>query len=474
MATVTLSPDKVERYVQTAHDAGCPREQVENFLRAGYFAFPTILPFHAAAREADRVDGPDEIALGGTRAFGKTHAVMAQVGLDDCQRVPGLKYLFLRKVMKSAAESMEDVVYKVFQHIPFEFTPSTGRLAFSNGSRILIGGFNNESDIDKYLGIEYDGLVIEEATQLSQAKRDAIYGSVRSVKPGWRVRKYLTTNPDGIGLSWFKPHFVETWRQGDEKWTRFYDCHWRDNPLISLEYVRYLENLTGPLAKAWRDGDWDAFEGMAFPNWDISRHVVEPFTIPEHWAKWRAYDWGYSSPACCLWLAKNPDNGRVIVYREHYPTYQTDRQQASTIRSMTPPTEQVTFTLADPSVFSRKNHNNIVYSTADEFAAEGVILTPADNDRLQGKRKVDRFLGDLPDGAPQLQIFRTCLNLVRTLPMLPFDPVHTEDVDTKAEDHAYDALRYGLTNVESVQARTPMKHVDPMQNYNPLAGLRGL
>jgi hypothetical protein len=185
--------ERIERYVKAAHVAGCPRDQVERFVKSGYFAFPKNLPFHAAARECDRYNGPDEISMGGTRNTGKTHHAMAQVGLDDCQRVPGLKWLFLRKVQKAATESFEDIVTRVFRYIPYEY--KEGRVDFKNGSRIITGGFNNDADIEKYLGIEYDGFVGEEFTQLSQQKQERIYGSIRSSVPGWRARKYLTWNP---------------------------------------------------------------------------------------------------------------------------------------------------------------------------------------------------------------------------------------------------------------------------------------
>jgi hypothetical protein len=42
----------------------------------------------------------------------------------------------------------------------------------------------------------------------------------------------------------------------------------------------------------------------------------------------------------------------------------------------------------------------------------------------------------------KLRIFSNCTNLIRTLPALPLSRTNSEDVDTKAEDHAYDALRY--------------------------------
>jgi hypothetical protein len=65
---------------------------------------------------------------------------------------------------------------------------------------------------------------------------------------------------------------------------------------------------------------------------------------------------------------------------------------------------------------------------------------------LNGKNAVHEALDIAPDGKPWLQVFSNCTNLIRTLPDLPYDPLKVEDVDTDAEDHLYDTLRYGLVN----------------------------
>jgi hypothetical protein len=202
------------------------------------------------------------------------------------------------------------------------------------------------------------------------------------------------------------------------------------------------------------------FAGMAFPGWNSEVHVTQPWEIPNYWPRWRAIDWGFSNPFCCLWLAKDSDTGQVIVYREAYKSQLTDRQQASLIKDLTLPTEVINATYADPSMWARKNLGNIVSSTADEYKAMGVVLTQADNDRISGKRKVDRILCRLADGRPGLVIFSTCANLVRTLPALPYDKSRVEDVDTSAEDHAYDTLRYGLTNVNIQAASNEPAEID--------------
>lgn len=465
----TLSADnEIRNMLEAMRDAGIPSDQAQRFVEAGYVPLPGMLTFHAWAREADLHGGPEWIALGGKRGPGKSHTIMAQVGLDDCQRVAGLKVLFLRKIQKAAAESLEDVILRVF-----EFTPHTSNrdgVQFPNGSRILIGGFKDEKDIDKYLGIEYDIIVIEEATQITESKKDKLRGSLRSSKPTWRPRIYLSTNADGVGLLWFKRQFVEPARAGKETNTRFLDVTKIDNPFVNVEYGAWLDSLTGPLAKAWRDGDWDAFAGMAFPQWNRERHVVEPFDIPDHWVKWRATDWGFASPFCTLWLTKDPDTRRVYVYRELYGANMTDRQQARNIADMTPTRESIFIHYADPALWERKSYEGKVYSTADEYAAEGIRLTRADNDRLGGKRKINNILADLPDGLPGLQVFENCPHLIEQLSTLASDKRNPEDVDTDAEDHAYDTLRYGMTNEKRVeQANAPR----PAARH-PYAGVKGL
>ena len=46
------------------------------------------------------------------------------------------------------------------------------------------------------------------------------------------------------------------------------------------------------------------------------------------------------------------------------------------------------------------------------------------------------------DGLPALQFFATCVNAIRTLPVLQRDKRRPEDCDTHGEDHAADAIRY--------------------------------
>ena len=434
--------------VSMCADAGMPQEQVRNFLKGGYVPLPWAMKFHAASRESDTDAGPIWIGLGGARGPGKSHASLAQAGLDDCQRIPGLKVLFLRNTIKSAGESLDDLVRKVFSGVRHNYTPSNGEIEFDNMSKILIGGYQNEKDINKYLGIEYDEIIPEEATQISEQKMVLLRGSLRSSKPEWRERIYLTTNPGGIGHGWFKKYLIEKRPFVGGK-TQFIPSTYRDNPFLKQSYIDYLEALPGQLGKAWRDGDWDVFAGQAFPAFDANMHIVSPFIIPENWYRWRCIDYGYAAPWCCLWLARDPDTRRIYVYREAYSKNLSVSQQAERILDMTLEDEYIGMTYADPSMWPSDAMKGKITSTPDEYLQYGINLTRGDNKRISGKQKVDNLLVPKPDGKPGIVFFSTCVHIIEQMENLPVDPNRPEDVDTDAEDHAYDALRYGLSNVRT-------------------------
>jgi len=183
-------------------------------------------------------------------------------------------------------------------------------------------------------------------------------------------------------------------------------------------------------------------EGQAFPEFDASVHVCEPFAIPEAWPKWAAVDYGYAAPFGCLWLTQSPQ-GRIYVYRERYGTRLTAREQAYECR-LASAGEDHRFRVGDPAMWATQREGQTFMSVADHYGEMGFALQPASNDRLAGKARVHDVLAWAPEAPPVLQIFKTCTNLMRTLPMLPVDPHKPEDVDTLAEDHVYDCLKYGL------------------------------
>lgn len=441
----------------TAKHAGVPRDQLRHFIAGGYVAQPKQLQFHALARACDAANGPTEIGFGGARGPGKTHATFAQVALDDCQRFPGLKVLFLRKVGKAAKESIEDLRRSVLRGVAHDFSRSAGVITFPNGSRIVLGHFNAEKDIDNYLGVEYDAIVIEEANTLSKDKHRALGGSLRSSKPGWRPRQYLTFNPGGVGHQYIRERFIRPFRDGAERLTRFIPAFYRDNVHLNPEYNQYLESLGGTLGRLWRDGDWDAAGGQFFTNWRYDLHTAEDVRVAAHWRTWLAMDYGWSHYTTIYLLAEN-DQGHVYVVDEHGAQRWLIDQHAHAVEEMLTRHQlrksRVRRFVAGGDCFTPDSSGQTI---AAQWAALGWKLSPAATNRIAGAATITRRLGN-PEAhiPPTLTISRRCANLIETIPAMLSDPKRPEDVlkiDTDSDgdggDDWYDGARYGIMDAGS-------------------------
>ena len=101
----------------------------------------------------------------------------------------------------------------------------------------------------------------------------------------------------------------------------------------------------------------------------------------------------------------------------------------------------------------------------------GHKLRRADKNRIQGKIQVHERLKLNDKGRPKLQIFKSCPNLIRELQGIPIDPNKPEDVDTKASDHAYDALRYLImSRPRTISAYEHMRHIKKWTPSDPTFG----
>ena len=87
-------------------------------------------------------------------------------------------------------------------------------------------------------------------------------------------------------------------------------------------------------------------------------------------------------------------------------------------------------------------------SLAEQMISKGCRWRPSDRSRgsrVAGKNDIHRRLQiDEFTEEPRLVFFDSCTNVISQLPAIPLDKKNPEDVDTKSEDHLYDALRYGI------------------------------
>ena len=269
--------------------------------------------------------------------------------------------------------------------------------------------------------------------------------------------KFLAgTNPGGIGHAWAKKYWMDKDFPPEETESNefaYIQAKADDNPYLAESYLKQLDSLSPDKRKAFRDGDWDIFKGQYFSEFRREIHVVEPFTIPHDWRKFLMLDYGYTKPSAVYWGAVSPDDV-LIIYRELYKTELGYSELVDEAVSMYPDSEEIKYWVADPSIWSKEPSNKGGMSGAEvmqnryrEIKGSGLNLVRGVNDRLNGWALLREYLkpyireGEL---TAKLQIFSTCTNLIRTLPSLVYDTRRVEDLDTDGDDHAADAIRYGI------------------------------
>lgn len=467
------NPDPLDlckaRYHAAIALAGNPPEQIQNFERAGVILQPKQLEFAASARLADNPDFADEIGFGGARGPGKSFALFAQAALDDCQRIAGLKVLYLRKTSKTAEEQIRDLISSVLAYTPHEYVK--GEVRFPNGSKIIIGHFRTEKQALEYQGLEYDLIIIEETTQLSKQAYTALQGSARTSK-AWRPRTYASTNPLGPGHTWFKKKFVTPEREVAGKPrppkmpTRFIFATLSDNHFIDPFYKdRLLRNYTGILAKAFIEGNWDVSSGAYFTNWNFDIHVIPPFmqneaeqnarTIPPDWVVWASMDYGFQHYNMTYFHCISGDGltytFHELAHRKLYPEQIAPLiHNALALYGLT--VHELAGFFAGSDVFSQTGHSK--ETVAQKYQAFDIMLSSAitgPGSRVQRAHHIAQLLGDTEAGIPpKWFITANCTQLIECLPILEIDPNNPEDVlkinatETEIGDDPYDGCSYGL------------------------------
>ena len=400
-----------------------------------------------------------EVFYGGARGGGKSYAMLIDP-LRYCTKEHH-RALLIRRSMPELRDMINHSQRLYGQAYPgAKWREQEKEWRFPSGARIEFGYAENLTDVLRYQGQSYTWIGVDELPQYPTPEiYNFLRSSLRSVDPSIPVFMRATGNPGNVGSLWVKEMFVDpsepnkafdvhidTMAGRKSITRRFIPAKLQDNPYLMQtdDYMIMLSSLPEVQRKQFLEGDWSAFENSAFPDFDITTHIVQPFNIPGNWFRFRTCDWGYSSAACVLWIAVDFDNN-FWVYREHYTQRVTAdifaRQVLDKERD-----EYIRYGILDSSTWAKRGDAGP--SIAETMIREGCKWRPSDRSprsRVAGKMELHRLLAkDQHTGQPKLKVFSNCTNLARTMPMLPVDKNNPEDVDTHAEDHAYDALRYGV------------------------------
>lgn len=389
------------------------------------------------------------IAYGGSRGGGKSWAVRVKATLLFLFW-PGIKILILRRTYPDLTKNHIEPLRDILEPLGARYKEKEKTLWLDQGKRgksqIIFGYCDNDNDLRRYHGNEYDIIFIDEATQFKWEWFDRLKGSVRGVND-FPKHIILTCNPGDIGHAWVKRLFIDREFLPGENPNdyEFIAATVYDNIALmekDPEYVKNLESLSDALRDAWLYGKWDSFIGQYFTEWRPHIHVVEPFAVPQNWRRYFAMDYGLDMLAAYC-IAISPEE-QAYVYKEHYEPNLIISDAAQRIKQLTAG-EKIFQWFAPPDMWNRRQDTG--KSVAEIFGENGIFLTKADNERVAGWLHMKEWLKVREHEGEQyanMRFFQTCPNVIRSIPLLQFDEKRPSDAATEPHEvtHAPDAIRY--------------------------------
>ena len=406
-----------------------------------------------------------EVLYGGARGGGKTDAMIGGDWPVHAQQYGEYaKGVFFRREMpqlEAAIARSKELYYK----LGASWNEQKKTWTFGNGAVLKFRPLEQDKDAEKYQGHDYTRLYFEELTNYPDPKPvmklKATLRSGAGVPTGFRA----TANPGGPGHNWVKSRYIDPAPAGFEIIEEnglervFIPAKLKDNQILTDNDPTYVNRLkeTGSeqLVKAWLDGDWTVIDGAYFDCWS-SKMVLRPFEIPQEWPKFVSFDWGSSKPFSTGWWAIVPNDfeyqgqvlprGSIIRYKEWYgmqpgkPNVGLKMTAEAVGAGIKERSQGVSQFIADPAIFAEDGGPSIAERT-------GIYWTRADNKRTPGRGRMggwdqmrSRMVGE--EDRPLIYCFVTCVDSIRTIPVLQHDKNMAEDIDTEAEDHAADEWRY--------------------------------
>lgn len=311
------------------------------------------------------------------------------------------------------------------------------------------------------------------------------------------LETFSTTNPMGPGHNAVKRRFINCAQPGEvvEKVYNVFNPRtqqdedviltqvaifgsYRENVFLDKKYIAELERLCASdpnLRKAWLEGSWDITAGGALDDlWNKNIHVLPRFVVPKSWAVDRSLDWGSSHPFSVGWFAEAngeevilpdgrkfcPPKGTLIQCFEWYGSQEIGTNKG--LKMSAPDLAEGIINREVGLMFSnwipsqpwpgpadnqiRDVRESDVDTIEKKMSNKGVRWLESDKSpgsRRNGLQLIrDRLQAAVTGEGPALYFMQNCEASIDTLPSLPRDEEKIDDVDTTAEDHCYDMVRY--------------------------------
>jgi hypothetical protein len=412
-----------------------------------------------------------EVFYGGARGGGKTESSIGDWLEHSGTYGEGAIGIFFRRKYVQLAEVIARTK-QIFPKLGGKYNEQRREWLMPGGGRLKFAYLERDSDAEEYQGHSYTRVYVEEVTNFpSPSPINKLRATLRSgtgVPTGMR----LTGNPGGPGHNWVKLRYITPAPAGYKLLTEsceievdgvlkhveldrvFIPSKLKDNQMLLRNDPTYVLRLrqsgSEALVRAWLEGDWDVVDGAFFAEFS-DKHILQhewASRIPPHALRFRSFDWGSAKPFSVGWYALSDGTwglpaDALYKYREWYGAVGPNKGLKMTADLVAQGIierekgEVIRYGVADPAIFIRNGGPSI----AETMAIHKCMWKRGDNKRIPGWQQLrQRLVG--ANGEPMIYFDETCEASIEQLPTIQHDEGDPEDIDTDAEEHALDEIRY--------------------------------
>ncbi len=427
------------------------------------------------------------LALLGGRGGGKTVTELMLV-LRHCEQYADkARPLLVRETLAALREITDELDRLLNQVYPRGVRANRQEHIWRlpNGAIVECGHLASPDDFNRYQGRSFSLLLGDEAGQFKTLRYFYLLRS--NLRLGQvPCRTVIAANPGGRLHAVLQQKYAAhpPWHpfQSDdgEMWVHA-PSTLKDNPHLPPDYENKLRAAVGrdkELLKAWIDGDWTIARGAYFAGClDPSRQML-PITdrkakglieaVPQLWLPRQSAetfvsaDWGQTAPAVAFACARlnqpvgSYPRGSLILMDE---THSADPEDWSVGLGWSPGRfAEAIGAMADRMKVKRQGVLDDARGLgADEtlikfMRTQKLYFNKPTKSRVQGWATMRELMTNSYErnGKPGMWVSERCRGFWETVPLVPRDPLHPEDLDTSAIDHWADAARYAATRISRV------------------------
>ena len=312
--------------------------------------------------------------------------------------------------------------------IPYEHVKSENTITFPNGHKILCRSLE---DPDKARGPNLDYAWIDEAGYVSAKAWQIVKGRVRV---GVNPQAWLTSTPKGRNWIWEEFERDATGNEFDPTHPLF-RVHTNENPELPDGFSESL-GYSGTFAAQELGGEFVAFEGIVFPGFSRADNVAPVDTAG--WGTVLGLDVGTRNPTALL-VIRHAGDRRHVATELYQRGMSSDAITDAAVAAWT--RYRPDFMVIDPSAAG------LIASLRERK----ITVRKAVNDVLIGISTVTSVL-------PDLTVDPSCVNLIAEFESYRYPDGNRGNTDNpvKENDHALDALRYALMELDKPKKRIGM------------------